>query len=339
MDGSIPRYIAISKSLLRVPTYLLLCLYVLLGLLAGLYYQPAAAGQPGLLLTAKLLAGWLAVAFWYMNGTALNDYADYEIDLVNLKGDKDRPLVIGLSHRDELKYLAYVFGLCALGLSLALSATHALITAGLLLLNYSYSLKPLQISRRGGLAPLLLPLGYVAYTLSVGYGLNGWTLTPGFWLLAAALYAHFVSRIILKDYRDVVGDAQHGKRTFLLRHGNLAVCLVSASAIGLSTVLFMAAVDLRFFVFPVVCLAGYAISILFHLSRRNQWQQQKPLLAAFGRAMTGVTVAVIMAFASWLWDFSPSQISLFGLVITAVYISSAISAHNYNQQRLQPAKR
>ena len=47
-------------------------------------------------------------------------------------------------------------------------------------------------------------------------------------LLLAGLYAGFVGRILLKDFRDVRGDALFGKRTFLVRHGRGATCTLSA---------------------------------------------------------------------------------------------------------------
>ena len=37
--------------------------------------------------------------------------------------------------------------------------------------------------------------------------------------LLAGLYLGFVGRIVLKDFRDLKGDALVGKRTFLVRHG------------------------------------------------------------------------------------------------------------------------
>lgn len=46
--------------------------------------------------------------------------------------------------------------------------------------------------------------------------------------LLAALYIGFVGRIILKDFRDLRGDALFGKRTFLVRHGRVWTCRVSA---------------------------------------------------------------------------------------------------------------
>lgn len=46
-----------------------------------------------------------------------------------------------------------------------------------------------------------------------------------------ALYLGFIGRILLKDFRDVRGDALFGKRTFLVRHGRRATCAVSAGCL------------------------------------------------------------------------------------------------------------
>jgi 4-hydroxybenzoate polyprenyltransferase len=38
----------------------------------------------------------------------------------------------------------------------------------------------------------------------------------------------FIGRIVLKDFRDVRGDVLFGKRTFLVRHGRVPTCRLSA---------------------------------------------------------------------------------------------------------------
>ena len=47
-------------------------------------------------------------------------------------------------------------------------------------------------------------------------------------MLLAGLYVGFIGRILLKDFRDVRGDALFGKRTFLVRHGRRTTCRLSA---------------------------------------------------------------------------------------------------------------
>jgi 4-hydroxybenzoate polyprenyltransferase len=48
-------------------------------------------------------------------------------------------------------------------------------------------------------------------------------------------------RILLKDFRDVHGDAMFGKRTFLVRHGRGVTCAVSACCWTAGTAVILAA--------------------------------------------------------------------------------------------------
>lgn len=336
MTGLTSHYINISRSLLRIPTYLLLCLYLTSGVLLGVWLNNADI-MDELSLTGigiQFFLCTLIIAFWYMNGTALNDYADYEIDLINLRGDPDRPLVVGLADRQELKALATAYAFCAIGLTITISPMHTLVTSVLLFLNYSYSMKPLQISRRGGIAPLLLPLGYVALPYLLGFGLTGWGLDETGATLLGALYLQFVGRIILKDYRDVKGDAKHGKMTFLLRHGNRTVCTVSGTSIIISGLLILHSVDMGMLKFPLILLTAYSVGILLNLSQTTIWKNQKPLLAAFGRAMTGVMVALIASVTTKLWHFTDIEVLVLSVVMTGIYLWSAQSAYIYNMHKL-----
>lgn len=102
------------------------------------------------------------------------------------------------------------------------------IMLGALALSASYSLPPLRIAKRGAVASLLLPAGYVVVPYCTGVLSVGAALHQDDALLLAGLYLAFVGRILLKDFRDVRGDALFGKRTFLVRHGRRATCAMSA---------------------------------------------------------------------------------------------------------------
>lgn len=320
----------VLKSLLRVPTYLLLLLYMLLGLFIGLY--TAEMRDITVSVYIQLAVASVMIAGWYINGTSLNDYQDYEIDMINLKGDPDRPIITGLASRTEVLAAAIVSGVVSLILATILSWNHALLIMGLLVLNASYSLRPFQISRRGGLAPLVLPLGYILLPFLAGYLLVNSSPQPILWLLVAAYYLHFIGRIILKDYRDVKGDAAHGKRTFLLRHGNKAVCALAGLAISSGGLLSVYA--MREFIGPfqytIITLVTFGLTILWRLSETEGWKLQKPLLAAFGRSMTGVTAATLLAFVAYLNSFSSLLSTSLAIGITAIYMWSAYGALMYN---------
>ncbi len=336
MVGLTQHYVRISKSLLRVPTYLLISVYALMGLLTAVYMY--GEGVLDWHVGVKFLLCLILMAFWYMNATALNDYADYKIDMINLKDDPDRPLVTGQASRQELKVLAMAYAACGLMLAAVLSPFHLALFGCLLLLNYAYSMKPFQLSHRGVVAPLLLPLGYVLLPYMLSHGIVEWRLNrPSMWLLGA-LYLQFIGRIILKDYRDVKGDAAHGKRTFLLRHGNAAVCIVSGLSIAASALIAMSTIKMGVLKFPLIVLSAYALTILYNVAKTSTWPKQKPLLSAYGRAMTGVTVSIIAALLSLTWSFGPAETYAVALAIVFAYLWSARQAFLYNTHKLSTKK-
>jgi 4-hydroxybenzoate polyprenyltransferase len=150
---------------------------------------------------------------------ALNDLADEAIDRVNLPGDRRRPLVAGTATRRELVATAAGAAVVALGVSATLHWAATVAVAAGLVLSAAYSLRPPRVADRGVVACLLLPAGYVAVPYLVGVlGTRG-SIHPGDLALLGGLYAGFIGRIVLKDFRDVHGDRLFGKRTFLVRHG------------------------------------------------------------------------------------------------------------------------
>lgn len=89
-------------------------------------------------------------------------------------------------------------------------------------------LRPVRLADRGALAALVLPAGYVAVPYLVGIFAVRGSPRPADLLLLAGLYLGFIGRILVKDFRDVRGDALFGKRTFLVRHGRRRTCQFSA---------------------------------------------------------------------------------------------------------------
>jgi 4-hydroxybenzoate polyprenyltransferase len=158
----------------------------------------------------KLGLALLAIAAWYMNATAINDLADVAIDQENLPGDNDRPLVTGAAGPKEVKTVAVVGGMAAVVLVLPLGLAAAGLMLVMLGFNVAYSLRPVRLSWRGGLALALLPLGYVGLTMGLGYLAAGTPLSPLLLAFIAMCYLQFLARISLKDYRDVTGDRHHG---------------------------------------------------------------------------------------------------------------------------------
>lgn len=204
--------------LARPAVVILLAFYTAIGL--------AAAGQGQ---NQALFAACLVVVVGYLLfAVAVNDIADERIDRVNLPGDPRRPLASGSARRAEVIVTGVVGAVLSLGVAAALGWRPLLVVATGLTVAAGYSLRPVRLADRGGLASVILPVCYVVVPflcplLAVRPGLR-----PTDLLLLGGLYVGFIGRILLKDFRDVRGDALFGKRTFVVRRGRATTCWVSA---------------------------------------------------------------------------------------------------------------
>ena len=321
---TVSRYVNAVRSLLRVPTYLLMLLY----------YTVAFIGAGGAGGAWNYALGALAIAAWYVNATSLNDLSDYEIDQVNLPGDPDRPLVAGVLNRPHLQVIALSSGVLALVLVAIFGWLALGLMAALVALNAAYSLPPVVISRRGGLALALLPIGYVVLTMGLGSLAAG--RIPGGWLAAliALSYVQFVARISLKDYRDVTGDAQFGKRTFLLRHGSPAVVRL---ALGCHLAAGLAGAALLYPTSPAraagyVFLGTVAASMLMRLHTATAWPAQRVWISAYGRLVSGQLVVILLEVLvrSGAVQGNVRQYFLLGLIVATFAWSTLMVVRRQN---------
>src|SRR4051812_636727 len=185
-------YFKAIRGLLRIPTYLLMLLYYLLAVLAATAVATPdwSAGR-----WLMLACGAVVIAAWYINATAVNDLSDYEIDQINLRHDADRPLVTGEIGPRGLITIAVLAALVAVVAAWPLGWPAVGLTTVLVGLNAAYSLPPVAISRRGGWALALLPLGYIGLTMALGMVAGGAGLPGPVWGLIALCYVQFVARI------------------------------------------------------------------------------------------------------------------------------------------------
>lgn len=206
-----------------------------------LRYRVAAMVVLFLLLGAaredELQLGWrfvfaaLALASSYVSATALNDLADEEVDKVNHPRNAGRPLVEGTAGRADLILLCFVAAALAVGAAVPLGSTAVAVIVAGLAISQAYSARPLRISYRVGGAPPALAAAYVAVPYSLGIVAARGDLHHAASLLTLALVLLFGARIVLKDFRDRVGDAQFGKGTILLRFGKTTTCVASLAGL------------------------------------------------------------------------------------------------------------
>ncbi len=261
----------------------------------------AEAGPGG---NASLLAAPLAaVVGFLLFSVACNDLADEAIDRVNLPGR--RPLAAGLLGRREFAIIGVTAGAGGLAASALLGWRAVVVMAGGMCVSAGYSLRPVRLADRGAVASLVLPGCYVAVPYLLGVLAVDETIHPEALLLLAGLYLGFVGRILLKDFRDVRGDALFGKRTFLVRHGRVPTCVFSACFWMSGTAVILAGtarLTVALAAAEVTCLAC-ALASLRALSADRGARRDESIVAAvaiIGRGMVLLLLAHLsMAAAGW----------------------------------------
>ena len=181
-----------------------------------------------------------ALASAYVAATTVNDVADRDVDAVNHPSDPGRPLVAGTARPRDLDRLHAVAALLAIGAASLVSTAAVALAIVSLAIGWAYSLPPIRLSYRTWAAPLALALAYVAVPYALGLAAAGVAPSRGDALLGGALVSLFVSRIVLKDFRDRRGDAAFGKPTLLLRFGKAVTCGTSLAALALGDALLLA---------------------------------------------------------------------------------------------------
>ena len=113
--------------------------------------------------------------------------------------------------------------------------------------------------------------------------------------LLAALYVGFIGRIILKDFRDLRGDALFGKRTFLVRHGRAWTCHVSATcwAAGAGLLLWARPGGSPAYVLATLAGTALAMTLLHELAGpRARHRQQDWLISALAIVGRGLVLVL-----------------------------------------------
>ncbi len=279
------RRIRLLVVVIRPAVLLILGMFALIGLA-----QSGHDNDP-YLLTRVLV---VVVAFLVFSVT-INDIADEAIDRVNLSGDANRPLVVGTGTRRELAVMAVVSGCMALAGAALLAWPALIVVACGLLTSAAYSLGPVRIADRGVVASLVLPACYVAVPFLLGVfsvrASIGWRQCE----LLGGLYLGFIGRIVLKDFRDVKGDALFGKRTFLVRYGRKPTVVFSATFLTAGTgVIIAVAGETLASASLFLALLAPSLLVLRALARNEGHRRDERLISASAILGRGIVMVLLM---------------------------------------------
>ena len=190
-----------------------------------------AAAQGPLRPSIALLLAAASLAASYVVATTVNDIADRDVDRINHPRDPGRPLVTGVASERDLWRTNAVAAPIALATAAMAGGPILVVSVASLCIGYAYSLRPIRISYRTWLAPTILSVAYAIVPYALGLLAAGGRFERLDVLLCGALYALFLARINLKDFRDRAGDAAFGKPTLLLAHGKTVTCVVTGIAL------------------------------------------------------------------------------------------------------------
>jgi 4-hydroxybenzoate polyprenyltransferase len=260
----------------------------------------------------------VAVVGFLLFSVALNDLADEEVDRVNLPSDPQRLLVSGVRTRAQLVVTATTSAVASLAAAAVVGwQATALVAAGLLL-GAAYSLPPARLAARGAVASLVLPACFVAVPYLLGVLAAAGSVTESDLVLLVGLYLGFIGRILLKDFRDVRGDALFGKRTFLVRHGRVATCRTSAAFWAVGTLALLLALRSPSWSTTVVvtgCLVA-SLWLLHRLADDGGPHRDEALVSALAIVGRGTMLAVLghLATTNAGWSGGTQALVLAGIL-------------------------
>jgi 4-hydroxybenzoate polyprenyltransferase len=315
--------------LTRPPVVVLLALFAATGL--------AEAGHP----TADAAMGRVLVVVigFLLFSVACNDLADEAVDRVNLPGK--RPLVTGAVTRHEFTVIGLTAGAVALATSVTMGWRPAVVTAAGMTLSAGYSLPPVRLARRGAVASLLLPACYVAVPFLLGLLAvrphagpgtgSGPVIRPADLALLAGLYLGFIGRILLKDFRDVRGDALFGKRTFLVRYGRRWTCAVSACCWLAGTAVIVAVVrqPTPMLAAALAACAIAAVGLLWVLARDPGAHRDELVISAIAIIGRGMVLMLLahLAMTDNHWSPGLSSLMVAGLAVVIAGQAAGMLRH------------
>src|SRR3954468_741951 len=285
----------------------------------GTFLVFGLARHAGPTISVDLVWATVALAASYAVATSVNDLADVEIDRTNGLRDASRPLATGAASVGDLRWTAATAGVVAVAATIPLGAPGLAVIGLCLAVDVAYSAAPARLSRRWTLAPIALTVAYVALPYALGIVVAHATWGRADAPLVAGLCILFFARIILKDVRDRLGDAAHGKPTMLLRLGKNATYAVSiaAATMGIATIVWAIRPPA-----PIVAaIAVDGVAIVWMLTRLRVTTDGTAELVTIGTAARAGN-ALLIAVVAWLLlsaqGAPPAQASLLVAILTAV---------------------
>jgi len=154
----------------------------------------------------------------YFAGAIVNDLSDFSTDSINTPY---LPLESGAVKKNQAKILAILVYLFSFVFSLSISINLFIGVLIFFLFGLIYSVNPFRFVARGFLANLTLATVTILIPFSTGAFLadNLFYLDKSLMFMVISFSLFFVFFSISKDFKDLKGDKNAGKNTFVSKHG------------------------------------------------------------------------------------------------------------------------
>jgi 4-hydroxybenzoate polyprenyltransferase len=283
-----------------------------------------AAAQGALRPSIAFLFAAVSLSASYVVATTVNDIADRDVDRINHPRDPGRPLVTGsASVRDLWRTNAIAAPLALAAAALAGGPVLA-VSAASLAIGYAYSLRPIRLSYRTWLAPMVLSMAYAIVPYALGLLAAGGRVDRIDVLLCGALYALFLARINLKDFRDRAGDAAYGKPTLLLAHGKTVTCAVTGIAVLAGCVTLVAALGGHPGVVAIVALFATVILSMLRTLWRSADPRDEQIAIGLGAKMGNGLLACTLTWLVLQAEAVPEGMRVLVLAFVALVYGSVL---------------
>jgi 4-hydroxybenzoate polyprenyltransferase len=264
----------------------------------------------------------IALASSYVAATTVNDIADRDIDSVNHRSSKGRPLITGEATEKDL-YVVHLLAVAIVAICSSFVGLNGMVLGAVsLAISYVYSVRPFKLSYRTHFVPVILSVAYVVIPYWLGAVVAKSVIGKQELVFVLGLLSLFCGRIILKDFRDRKGDALYGKPTFLLRYGKTSTCVVSGVVILTGNICIFAGLPSTSGSI-LMALELFFFSILFMLYRLwkagNHETEQKAI--GIGAKMgNGLLVTVLGMFVLLEYGAPLQTRLLFVSAVTAMFM-------------------
>lgn len=318
---------ALFLRMLRWRVAVMLWFFLLIGAAAQGPLRPGLA----LLLAAASLSASYVVA------TTVNDIADRDVDRINHPRDAGRPLVTGAASEGDLWRTNAIAAPLALATAALAGGPLLAVSSASLAIGYAYSLRPIRLSYRTWLAPMVLSVAYTIVPYALGLLAAGGRVDRIDVLLCGALYALFLARINLKDFRDRAGDAAYGKPTLLLAHGKTVTCAVTGIALVAGCVTLVAALGREPGVIAIVFLFAAAILWMLWKLWRTSDPREEQIAIGLGAKMGNGLLACTLASLVLQAQGAPEGMRVLAMAFLGLVYGSVLLALNDRRDEIEIA--